>query len=314
MHYAARPDCLSAAGGFPAIQSHTFCAVLGRHWPPARRRATNVGSPSARLPSVEGAVPLCSQKRSISMRRSVIIMARRCRKHPTHASGNIQLACMFLLYDLSYMDADDKIAVNLQRIIDERGTNARAVAISAGLGVTAVRDIISRKTRSPTIATLAKITNAIGVSLDAVLQGASFNPKTIAIAGKVGAGAKIPLVDAYAKGDGPQVECPPGLGPHGFVAVEVEGDSMEPVYSAGDLIFYSRHTHENVPSEAIGRRCVVMDVSGYVWLKQLKLGREPDTFDLHSINASVAPMYGARLEWAAPVRLHWPAELVVRVA
>ena len=62
---------------------------------------------------------------------------------------------------------------------------------------------------------------------------------TISIAGKVGAGASVPVFDAYAKGDGPQVICPPGLSPSGVVAVEVEGDSMEPVYSAGDLLFYS---------------------------------------------------------------------------
>ncbi|MEC9432136.1 MAG: S24 family peptidase [Pseudomonadota bacterium] len=137
-------------------------------------------------------------------------------------------------------------------------------------------------------------------------------PAAVSIAGKVGAGAQVPLVDAYEKGDGPQVECPPQLSPHGIVAVEVEGDSMEPVYSQGDLLFYSRDA-VGVPDEAIGARCVCEDMDGNAWVKQVKPGREPGTFDLHSINAKVDPMWGVRLKWAARVRLHLPADLAKKV-
>ncbi|MBN9890097.1 helix-turn-helix transcriptional regulator [Pelagibaca abyssi] len=136
---------------------------------------------------------------------------------------------------------------------------------------------------------------------------------TIAIAGKVGAGAQVPVFDAYAKGAGPQVECPPGLSPRGVVAVEVKGDSMEPVYSAGDLLFYTRDSHEGVPSEALGRRCVCEDETGMGWVKVLREGREDGTFDLHSFNDTSPTMYGVRLKWASPVRLHWPAELARKI-
>ena len=132
---------------------------------------------------------------------------------------------------------------------------------------------------------------------------------TIAIAGKVGAGAQVPVFDAYTKGDGPQVECPPGLSPHGVVAVEVVGDSMEPVYSAGDLLLYTRETHDGVPDEVIGHRCVVEDVDGMGWVKQVKAGDEPGLFHLISLNPGANTMWNVRLKWAARVRLHWPAEL-----
>ena len=88
---------------------------------------------------------------------------------------------------------------------------------------------------------------------------------------------------------------------------EIADDSLEPVYSAGDLLFYTRHTHEGVPIEALGRRCVCKDHVGMGWVKLVRAGRDESTFDLHSFNDSTPPMYGVRLKWAAPVRLHWPA-------
>lgn len=88
---------------------------------------------------------------------------------------------------------------------------------------------------------------------------------------------------------------------------------MEPVYSAGDLLFYSRDVI-GIPAEAVGRRCICEDAQGHAWIKQVKAGRDPGTFDLHSINPGVDPMWGVKLKWAAPVRLHWPSELAVRVS
>lgn len=135
---------------------------------------------------------------------------------------------------------------------------------------------------------------------------------TISIAGSVGAGAQVPVFDAYEKGDGPQVECPPGLSPHGIVAVEVEGNSMEPVYSAGDLLFYSRNGHDSVPDEVVGHRCICEDENGMGWVKQIKLGSEPALFNLISLNPGSDNLWDVRLKWAARVRLHWPVELVKR--
>ncbi|MBN8187588.1 helix-turn-helix transcriptional regulator [Salipiger thiooxidans] len=137
--------------------------------------------------------------------------------------------------------------------------------------------------------------------------------KTIAIAGAVGAGARVPVFDAYMKGDGPQVECPPGLSPHGIVAVEVVGDSMAPVYGAGDLLFYSRDTHEGVPDDVVGHICVAEDEDGMGWVKQVKAGDEPGLFHLISLNPGANTMWNKRLRWAARVRLAWPADLARKV-
>jgi len=156
---------------------------------------------------------------------------------------------------------------------------------------------------------LEGIANTLGVMVSELIIE---DRPTITIAGKVGAGAQVPVFDAYEKGGGPQVECPPGIGPHGVVAVEVEGDSMEPVYSAGDILFYSRNGHDSIPNEVVGHKCVCEDVEGMGWVKQVKAGDEPGLFHLISLNPSGTNMHNVRLKWAARVRLHWPAEFATR--
>ena len=107
----------------------------------------------------------------------------------------------------------------------------------------------------------------------------------------------------YEKGDGLYyVACPADL-PHDthVVAVEVEGDSMVPVYQDEDILFYSRDVM-GVPNEAIGRICVCEDTSGDVWVKHIRPGSEPGKFHLISVNPLIDNMFDRELKWAAPVR------------
>lgn len=135
----------------------------------------------------------------------------------------------------------------------------------------------------------------------------------IAVAGKVGAGAKVYLVDAYSKGDGIyHVACPPQISPHGIVAVEVEGTSMAPTYEPGAVLFYSRDTM-GIPTEAIGRICVCEDNDGHAWVKQIRTGTAEGTFSLISLNPETETRHGVRLKWAAPVRFSLPAEFVKKI-
>lgn len=139
-------------------------------------------------------------------------------------------------------------------------------------------------------------------------------PEIVAVPGQAGAGAEVFLCDDHAKGDGLyHVACPPQLSPHGIVAVEVKGDSMEPTYSEGDLLFYSRETADGVPTEAIGKKVIAETTDGRIWVKQLKLGSEPGLFHLLSLNPAGLNMHDVAVKWAAPVRLHLPKEFVKRV-
>lgn len=200
--------------------------------------------------------------------------------------------------------------------MEARGLKDSPLSEAAGLHQSFIRDLKRGKAASPKLSSAVRIANALNMTVEEIMdwaEGAATGSSTISIAGKVGAGASVPVFDACEKGGGPQVECPPGLSPHGIVAVEIEGDSMEPVYSDGDLLFYSRDTHDGVPDDAIGHRCVCEDEDGMGWVKQIKPGDEPGLFHLISLNPGATTMWNKRLKWAARVRLHWPVELAKKL-
>lgn len=197
----------------------------------------------------------------------------------------------------------------LEFALKKTGRSLREVTTTAGVSYDQYKGFMQGKSRSTNVDDAFKVAQAFGVSVEDFFAGRLDKAATVAIAGTVGAGARVPVFDAYEKGDGPQVECPPGLSPHGIVAVEVEGDSMEPAFSAGDLLFYTRHTHDGIPDDVIGHRCVVEDETGMGWVKQVKLGSAPGLFNLISLNPTSDNMHDVKLKWAARVRLHWPAEL-----
>lgn len=193
------------------------------------------------------------------------------------------------------------------------GKSLRQIAESADVSYEQMKKVKQGKSQSTNVDDAQKVAAAIGLTLDQFLNG-DFSPKnSISIAGTVGAGAKVPVFDAYEKGDGPQVECPPQLSPRGVVAVEVAGDSMEPVYSAGDLLFYTREAADGVPTEAIGHRCVCEDMNGMGWVKQVRAGSKPGLFNLISLNPGADNQHDVKLKWAARVRLHLPADLTRRI-
>lgn len=213
------------------------------------------------------------------------------------------------------MDTGQMIADRIEQLVQARGTNPRAVALAAGMSPTGVRDIITRKTKNPTFANLLKIAEVLDVDVSAIVGGAAPERPAVAVAGKVGAGAEVELYDSYAKGDGLyHVACPPQIGPRGIVAVEVEGNSMEPAYEAGDVLFYSREAL-GVPAEAVGRRCVVEDEDGMVWVKLLRRrdGQPEGLFDLISFHADTPPKYDVAVKWAAPIKMHLGRDLVTKV-
>lgn len=59
----------------------------------------------------------------------------------------------------------------LSALIDARATNPRAVAIKAGLNPTYVRDILTGKTKSPTLWKLKDVAAALDTSVNYILTG-----------------------------------------------------------------------------------------------------------------------------------------------
>lgn len=213
---------------------------------------------------------------------------------------------------------DQKFLTGLMKIMARRGLKDAPLSEASGLGVTFIRDLKRSKSASPKLSSAVRIAEALGMTIDEVIAWAdnsSDATPTVPVVGRVGAGARVPLVDAYAQGDGLyHVACPPQLSPRRLVAVEIEGQSMEPAYEAGDLLFYSRPT-PGVPAEAIGQRCICEDAEGFAWVKHLRrrAGQPPGLFDLLSINVESPPIYDAVLIWAAPIRMHLQRAFAERV-
>lgn len=214
----------------------------------------------------------------------------------------------------------DAFVAGLKIAMEKTGWKAAPLSEAAGMGVSAVRDLI-RKNSSPKVSTAQALAGVMGLTLDEVIAlggGQPYAGRPIAVAGRVGAGASVPLVDAYSKGDGRFLVAAPAQllrhgGAQGIVAVEVEGDSMAPMYQPGDVLFYCRATHEGIAEEDIGRPCVVEDADGNAWVKQVKRGDEPGLFHLISLNPTAETRHNQQVRWAARVRLALPADLVERL-
>lgn len=217
----------------------------------------------------------------------------------------------------------DPFIDGLRRWFSENPSKKPAtVSAAAGLDKSTIRKLMGGSVRTPKRENAEKIAIQLGMTVEELIAYGGGEtapvipePPSVAVPGKVGAGAPVDLFDGYEKGDGMyHVACPTQLSPNGIVAVEVEGDSMEPVYSEGDVLFFSRATHEAVPTEAVNKKVIAQTLDGKVWVKHLKMGSEPGKFHLLSINPSGENMHDVSVRWAAPVRLHLPAEFVERVA
>ena len=205
----------------------------------------------------------------------------------------------------------------LRVVMEADGWKMKPLSEAAGMGETAIKDLF-RYQSAPKVTTAHQIATALGRSIDEIIAiGSGDEPGLatrlhIAVAGRVGAGAQVSPIDDHAKGDGLyHVICPPQISPRGVVAVEVLGDSMEPVYFEGDVLFYTRPAM-GVPTEAIGRPCICEDANGFVWVKQVKIGTAPGLFNLLSINPAGSNRLDVPLTWAAPVLLHLPKAYVRR--
>ena len=197
--------------------------------------------------------------------------------------------------------------INLKSALKKRGMSQQALADAIDVSKGYISEI-ANGIKQPSIETLDAILDTLDADIGELVQ----SRHTISVAGRVGGGAEVQLSDPYSKGDGLyRIACPPQIGPHGIVAVEVEGTSMEPAYEDGDILFYSRDVI-GVPTEAIGKRCIVEDADGMVWVKLLRRrdGQPKDLFDLISFHADSAPMYDVAVKWAAPVKMHLGKDLI----
>ena len=184
----------------------------------------------------------------------------------------------------------------LDTLAAENGLSASGLAKRAGLDATTFnpskRRMPDGRNRWPSTESLAKVLDATGASLEAftalvtgarALSSAGSAARTVA--------RRVPLIGlAQAGGDGyfddggypvgggwDEVSLPEIADPNAY-ALEISGDSMEPVYRDGDLVIVSP-----VAPIRRGDRVVVRTTGGEVMAKQLAR-RSARRVELRSLN------------------------------
>ena len=188
----------------------------------------------------------------------------------------------------------DDIWRALDTLAAESGLSASGLAKAAGLDPTTVnpskRTMPDGRARWPSTESLAKVLNATGASLEAftaLVSGArtlASNPsrsvsRRVPLIGLAQAGGEGYFDDGgYPVGGGWDEVSLPEIGDANAYALEISGDSMEPVFRDGDMVIVS-------PAAPIrrGDRVVVRTTGGEVMAKQLAR-RSARRVELRSLN------------------------------
>jgi phage repressor protein C with HTH and peptisase S24 domain len=122
----------------------------------------------------------------------------------------------------------------------------------------------------------------------------------IPIMGDIGAGDRVePDYDQPPPDGFDQVELPFPLG-DGIIGFRVKGDSMRPKYEAGAIVIV-RAEQTRATSQLVGEIAAVRTVDGYRYLKRIMPGPKGHVYNLDSVNGSVLPIVGVRIDWASAV-------------
>lgn len=160
------------------------------------------------------------------------------------------------------------ISENLTRLMDEHGIGMKPWSVKAGLGETAVRDIIKTPGRHPRFETLQRLADALGIDVAEITVGP-------------GAG------DNAAPTPAPNIEFRPNLDPPAETASGVRQRSDLPVYSSAQG----------------GPDGMVIRYEAIDWIERpAALRGMRDAFAFHVIGDSMSPRYdeGERVLVGAP--------------
>lgn len=202
----------------------------------------------------------------------------------------------------------------IDALAERHGLSPSGLARIAGLDATAFNKSkrVSKdgRERWPSTESLAKVLEATGESFDQFVASGSY----LQFPG-LGARASVPLLGLAQAGTGgffdsaghpagqgwDEVQLP-SVADDGMYALEVSGDSMEPLYREGDRVVVS-------PGETVrrGDRVVVRTRDGEVMIKLLHR-QTARTIELHSVNPAYPPRIVpiADVEWMA--RITWASQ------
>lgn len=182
----------------------------------------------------------------------------------------------------------------LRQAMEEAGFSMKRLSLKAGRGESFVRDLVNRD-RTPSIENLKAIADALGVSPNWLLSGDDQLRLKVPVVGFASAGEGwTPFDDAQLGAVEFELDAPE------YIAIEVRGDSMSPVFRDGDTLFCRRRLGAHVDNY-IGLECVLRTSNAEHFVKILTRGGKPGTFNLRSYNPHFRDIEDVTLEWAAPI-------------
>lgn len=133
---------------------------------------------------------------------------------------------------------------------------------------------------------------------------------TVPVMGRVGAGATIePEFDQVPAEGLFQVKLPFPV-PDEMIGLEVEGDSMLPVYRAGDVIVVWREQRRST-DDFLGELAAVRTEDGRRFLKTIMRGSQRGLYRLESFNAR--PIEDVEIAWVGEIHVIVPSRQVRQV-
>ncbi len=200
----------------------------------------------------------------------------------------------------------------IDRLADKYGMSPSGLARRAGLDPTTFnpskRTASGGKQRWPSTESIAKVLEATGANLGEFVSLMGENTgrgpvRRVPVLGYAKAGAEGYFDDAgFPTGQGWDEVLFPDMGERRVYALEITGDSMEPVYRDGDRIIVC-------PEDSIrrGDRVVVRTRTGEVMAKEISVLTE-NRVELLSLNPAHAPrsLVPGEISWMA--RIIWASQ------
>lgn len=140
-------------------------------------------------------------------------------------------------------------------------------------------------------------------------DGTTATSHVVPIMGRVGGGASIEPDFEQVPAEGvEQVELPYAIA-EDLIGFRIIGDSMAPTYEEDAIIIVEREQPYALDN-MVGMRAAVLAVTPdgerRRYLKSLRRGSKPDTFNLESINDRSPTIRNVKVAWASPVRMIIP--------
>jgi transcriptional regulator with XRE-family HTH domain len=193
----------------------------------------------------------------------------------------------------------DKLFPNrIRELREARDLTIEGLAEATGLSTSYVSRLESGQ-RNLSVKNLNLFAHAFQVDPRDVLSSSEESKtNTVAVMGRIGAGAEITPEDEQVPPEGLyEIETPFPI-PDDAIAFEVAGESMWPRYDPGDVIIcWNQGVHAD---EVLGWEAAVKTATGQRYLKRVLRGAESGTYDLESHNA--APIRGVQLVWIAAIQ------------